>query len=384
MLRVERLAGAQDLARITAEWEHLDATLLPRTPFTSPLWNTLWWKHFRQDRATLHDDFFVHVVRDDADRLVAVAPMMLTQRPARGPLRSCTLQFFGTDTNVTELRGLACRPGDQQVVVAALSKHFLSCAPQWDWIDWCGLHTGAGTAPWGETLPGMIPREREPLFYLPLPESWDEFRARLSRNVKESLRKCYNSLKRDGHSFELRVVERGAPVDAAIDWFLKLHTARADSTMKVSHKNVFASRASQSFLREYCQEMAQRNQLRIFQLVIEGKVVATRIGFLFGNELYLYYSGYDTDWSRYSVMTTTVAEALKWAIGERLSVANLSTGKDVSKTRWDPVAVTFSDGTQVAPNWRSRAAYNILDSVIRQRHTGSRAAKLLAVMRRGG
>ncbi len=200
--------------------------------------------------------------------------------------------------------------------------------------------------------------------------------------MKESLRKCYNSLKRDGHTFDLRVVSGGAELESALDRFFGLHGARADADMKVSHLNVFESEASQRFLRDYCHSMARHDQLRIFQLVIGGSVVATRIGFLLGSELYLYYSGYDPEWARYSVMTTTVAEALKWAIESGLSIANLSTGKDVSKTRWGPVELALQDATQVNQNWRSIAVYNVLDPVLRQRTAQSAPARLLAFMRR--
>jgi hypothetical protein len=138
-LTVQRLGGPAEFASLSLEWEQLDSTLTPRTPFTSPQWNLLWWQHFRQQRLALNDKFFVHIVRDETGRLVAVAPMMVTHRPGRGPLRSRTLQFFGTDTNMTEVRGLVCRSSDQGAVVAALAKHFLDRPAEWDWIEWTGL-----------------------------------------------------------------------------------------------------------------------------------------------------------------------------------------------------------------------------------------------------
>ena len=42
-------------------------------------------------------------------------------------------------------------------------------------------------------------------FVLDLPDTWQEFRSGLKRNIRESLRHGYNSLKRDGHRFELQV-----------------------------------------------------------------------------------------------------------------------------------------------------------------------------------
>ena len=61
--------------------------------------------------------------------------------------------------------------------------------------------------------------------------------------------------------------------------------------------------------------------------------MATRIGFVVEDSLYLYYSGYDPEFSRFSIMTTVVAEAIQYAISERFRTVNLSTGKDLSKRR---------------------------------------------------
>jgi hypothetical protein len=57
--------------------------------------------------------------------------------------------------------------------------------------------------------------------------------------------------------------------------------------------------------------------------------------------MYLYYSGFDPTYRRYSVMTRVLAESIKYAIAEGINSINLSTGIDVSKTRWSPQATTY-------------------------------------------
>jgi CelD/BcsL family acetyltransferase involved in cellulose biosynthesis len=342
---------------VAAEWDHLAAQLSPRTPFTSALWNQIWWKHYRSSRLMVRDDLFLHAVRDGSGALVAVAPMMLTVRPARGPLQGRLLQCFGADRNITEIRGIVCRPQDQAPAIRALAGHFSGSGACWDWIDWGGFRED-GTA--SEALEGSRVvgwERRNPSYYLPLPATWEEFRGGLGRNIKESLRKCYNSLKRDQHTFTLRVVESPLQTPRALEVFFRLHRARARSDAKLKHTDVFSDRRDRAFLSEYALAMAERGQLRIFQMEIAGNVVATRVGFLLGQELYLYYSGYEPEWGKYSVMTTVVAEAIKWAIERGLRSVNLSTGQDVSKTRWNPQEVTFRSAIQVTSGWRSEAAF---------------------------
>ena len=97
----------------------------------------------------------------------------------------------------------------------------------------------------------------------------------------------------------------------------------------------------QGFLYDLCKSLAARDTVRIFQLQIGSEVVAARIGFVVGDSLYLYYSGFDPAWARYAVMTTTVAEAFKYAIANRLRTVNLSPNGDQSKLRWRPRVVVF-------------------------------------------
>jgi CelD/BcsL family acetyltransferase involved in cellulose biosynthesis len=94
--------------------------------------------------------------------------------------------------------------------------------------------------------------------------------------------------------------------------------------------------------------------VRVFQLEIAGQVVASRIGFIVSGSLYLYYSGFDPEWSKYSVMTTAVAEAIKYAIEQGLKTVNLSPGNDISKTRWGPRAVPALTAYEHSGRVRSR------------------------------
>ncbi|MBL6749704.1 MAG: GNAT family N-acetyltransferase [Nevskia sp.] len=381
-LSIERISDIGSLEALAPEWDALAAELSPRVPFAGALWNILWWKHFRERRRAVRDDLFVHVLRDPMKHLVAVAPMMLTRRPAVGPFQIRVAQFFGADPNLTEIRGLVCRPRDQAAVVTALSRHLLAQAGEWDWVRWCGLR--GDVPPPAATAALRRLHRNEPDYYLPLPASWEEFRAGLRRNIKESLRKCYNSLKRDGYGFELRVVARAEDLAAALERLWQLHTARASCAAQVRHADVFRAPRSRMFLAEYAAQMAARGQLRMFQLHVSGAVVATRMGFVLGSELYLYYSGYDPAWAGYSVATTLLAETIRWAIAQGLQTVNLSTGNDVSKTRWNPVEVPLHGGLQLAPHRRGRLAMLAYGKVLGLAQAGSPLGVLMAQASRGG
>jgi CelD/BcsL family acetyltransferase involved in cellulose biosynthesis len=362
---IQRVTESQLFGPLQSEWQSLHDSLSPRTPFTSPLWNALWWKHFHSRQLLLGNELFAHVVRDSGGRLIGVAPMMSVERPSMGPVRLRTLRCFGADPNITELRCVVCEPHNEPQVFRALCE-YITRNYRFDWIDWGAVRRQN----WQSVAQQLGPRElicdgEVTDFHLRMPASWDEFRGSRSRNIKESIRKCYNSLKRDGHTAGLRVVTKPEECAEAVRTFLALHSMRSRATNTIRHPDVFESLQAQGFLHELATASALRNELRIFQLLIGDAVVATRIGLLFGDELYLYYSGYDTAWSRYSIMTTLLAESLKWAIDHRIGIVNLSTGADVSKLRWSPTATGYRCLIQAMPGFGQRlafAAYRVLRS----------------------
>lgn len=369
-LKVSRLEHIEAFDAIAAEWDALEAEILPRTPFTTRLWNTLWWRHMRRDNLALRDRFHSYVIRDQQGHLIAVAPMMLTSRPAIGPLQARELHFFGADANLTEIRGLVCRPRHHLAATAALLEAIRQECDAWSWAYLSGLrpfdseqvepHTDAAAAAGAAVTatPPLTWTRHVPCYFLRMNGAWEQFKSRLPRNTKEALRKCYNSLKRDGLNFEFKIIHKPSECDAALNAFFKLHQQRsACECASIRHPDNFRAARARRFLRAYTLELARRDQLRIFQIAIENRVVATRIGFQFDDEIYLYYSGYDTRMRKYSLMTTVIAEAIRWCIDHEIAIVNLSTGTDPSKMRWRPEHSMHSDAIARGSGLSARLAF---------------------------
>jgi CelD/BcsL family acetyltransferase involved in cellulose biosynthesis len=291
--------------------------------------------------------------------------------------------FFGADPYVTEIRGVLCDPAHERRAYAALLAHVASRAADWDCLWWRGMRAGGDAERLLATARGVAFMGELDDWILPLPPTWEEFRSARSRNMKESLRHGYNSLARAGHEFALHVVRERREVASALEIFFHLHRARACLRGTVVHRDVFASRRARRFLLEASERLAERDRFRAFQLHVAGKVVATRIGFADRGVLYLYFSGYDPAWSRFGVMTTTVAEAVKCAIAEGCRAVNLSTGTDVSKTRWSPERVVYRTALQRSPSWRGALATAALRGATRALERPSIRRIARAVLGRG-
>jgi CelD/BcsL family acetyltransferase involved in cellulose biosynthesis len=350
-LTVQRIHTAEALRSLDADWRKLEGC----HPFQSPEWSCAWWEHMRDASLRIRDELYACAVRDGSGRLVAVAPLMRTLRPGVGPAVRI-VQFLGADVNLTELRAIAARREDEPGAIRAVLDDLRARSSDWDWLLWGAVRADGPAAEVLAREPGLewLPHQNE--YVLPLAATWDEQRAKLSRNIKESLRKCYNAPKRDGVNLQFSVARTPAEIRAALPRLFDLHARRADLDGTVKHQDVFASPRARAFIGSAAPALASRNAAFVFQLSHDGTVVASRLGFLTGEDerLYLYYSGFDPAYAKYSVMTTTVCEVIRWSIGERLRTLDFSFGTDVSKTRWGPEAIGWRSATIPSPSWRGR------------------------------
>jgi CelD/BcsL family acetyltransferase involved in cellulose biosynthesis len=357
-VRVSTVRTTEELESLVGEWSDLLVRARNDLPFLLPEWTLTWWQFFRQDSVLIRDVLWAKVARDDSGRLVGVLPLMATERPGIGPFKARTLDFPGADPYITEQRGPAVDPACEAEVGGAFAQDLLD-DPSWDWVQWHGLRLETPFAQalgaklglvWGTSQPGNVLR---------LGPSWEEFRAGLKRNIKEALRHCYNSLKRDELVPRLEVAETAEQVAPALEVFFRLHSLRAASVTGMAHPDRFAGERPKRFLRGLCERLAHRGVTRVFTLKIGDSAVASRIGFLLPGCLYLYYSGFEPAWSKYSVMTTAVAEILKHAIAQGVPSVHLSMGSDTSKARWGPEMPLYHDAVTVRPRLRSHAALDV-------------------------
>ena len=344
------------LMALAPEWNALCASLPLQHPFAEPDWHLHWWRHLRARRLLIHDRLHAFALRDARGKLVAVAPMMISVRPGLGAFGVKVLQFFGADPNITEVRGLICRPGDSDAALAALQAYLLTHRHLWEWIEWQGLSPQQARQ---LSSPDIAQPKARVMCYRPLPSDWDTLKGGLSRNMKEAIRKCFNSLRRDGLQHAFEVVERPVDVPTALADFYRLHALRARSSEGVPHADAFRDRKSRAFLSAHAIMLAREGRLRIFRLRIGDKLAATRIGFVLGDQLYLYYSGYDPRWRSYSLMTTLVIETMRWAIAQGFNIVNLSTGRDQSKLRWQPQEEVLHNAIQISPRTRSALLFRV-------------------------
>jgi CelD/BcsL family acetyltransferase involved in cellulose biosynthesis len=349
---IEAVTTVEGVALLGPCYERLHQATCNTLPFAMHEWHFAWCRHFLNCNPRIHDEPLFYVLRNSTADCVAILPFIVSRRRV-GPLKIVSIGLLGADPAITEVRTPLIDPGYEQLTARAVQSQ-LAQIGDWDWIHWTGISDA-----FAEALAVNGRLQWQPVlsdYVLDMAPTWEEFRLGLKRNIRESLRHCYNSLRRDHYGFELLVIEDPCELRRGLDRFLELHLMRAGVKTAANHPDRFASRVSRDFLYEVCERLGKRGAVRLFQLKVASQIVAMRIGFLVGGSLYLYYSGFDPKWSRYSVMTTTVAEVIKSAIAQGIKTVNLSPTKDISKMRWSPRQVDYNSAYEQARRLRSRLA----------------------------
>jgi len=355
---VSTLTTVEELRDLEEEWLGLLGRVESHLPFLWPDWVITWWELFRQERSVIRDSLQVKAVRRDSGELVAIVPLMATERPAIGPVRIRGIGFIGADKYITEQPAPIVDRACEREVGDALAAN-LGTGDHWDWIAWEGLNPESELARalgrardlrWGASQAGNI---------LQLPRSWEEFKRGFRTHLKKSVRHCYNSLKREGLTAQLEVATTSEQIGPALEMFLRLQSSLARHVDPLTGFDRFAGPVAHQFLVQICSRLANRDMTRVLTLRIRGQPVASRVAFQLPNCLYLYHSGFDPAWRKYAVATTLVAEAIQYAIDSGIPRLHLSMGADASKSRWDPEMAFFHRAFWVKPKLSSRAALGL-------------------------
>src|SRR5215468_9745374 len=139
-LVVSTLTTVDELQSMEGEWLDLLRRARLDLPFLWPQWVITWWELARQERAVIRDRLHVKAVRQDTGMLVAIVPMMMTERPSVGPVRVRAIGFLGADKYVTEHLAPIVDPAWESGVADGLTAD-LQSDWTWDWIAWEGLHS---------------------------------------------------------------------------------------------------------------------------------------------------------------------------------------------------------------------------------------------------
>jgi CelD/BcsL family acetyltransferase involved in cellulose biosynthesis len=371
---VEGFGGLSAKERLA--WNALFATQSDGVPFQSLSWNEDWWEVFgRPSRFWAKEALILVLSRHD--EIIAFFPLFRVTLSVLGIPLLRHVKPMGSDPNLTEVKLGVVRAGHERDAYTALVEYFRRVDRRWEFATLPAVAAGVA----GDGGLALIEHPAKPLiegFSIALEPSWDAFRGGLKRNVKEAIRKCLNSLKRDGVEPVFTCLSDAAAIKELLPDFYRLHGMRAKEQDGVFHPDYFQMQEARSFIERLASDPAKTG-IRLFVLKDGGRLIAARLAFETPRGTYLYYSGYDLEYGKYSIMTRLVVEVLKQAIERGQQEVHLSFGRDVSKTRWSPREVVYEQYLIIRNSlrgWLFGALYRTILTQRRKRMPASGGAPL--------
>ncbi|MBV9525588.1 MAG: GNAT family N-acetyltransferase, partial [Candidatus Dormibacteraeota bacterium] len=175
-----------------------------------------------------------------------------------------------------------------------------------------------------------------PFLYRALPGDWESFLGSLNKSLRDNAKYYPRLLHRHGRQAAFSVAATSDEVRATLPVLLALHRARAAAPAAVVHHDYFASASRRAFIEAAAPALAARGQLRIGVLAVDGAPVAAQMWLENAGVMFVYYSGYDPRWSRYSVAFIALLDALQDAMSRGIGRVEFLAGLGQFKERWSP------------------------------------------------
>ncbi|HEV8511355.1 MAG TPA: GNAT family N-acetyltransferase [Gemmatimonadales bacterium] len=188
--------------------------------------------------------------------------------------------------------------------------------------------------------------------YLDLPETWEAYLSTLSQHGRHAIRRKERKLGRE-HQVVLTDYGKGL-LDEGLDHLQRLHTQRWEGG------GVFRDPAVERLHRVFAAELAERDQLWLVTLDVDGAPAAAWYGFAFGDTVYHYQSGRDPCWERDRVGTVLQGLMIRRAIERRYRRLDFLRGKEPYKAEWTSTSRRCYEVVVFRRGWRG-AALRALD-----------------------
>ncbi len=295
--------------------------------FVTPVWLQSWWEVFGSDF-----NLFVHSIYDD-DRLIGIAPLMIVDGGKEAclignPDVSDYLDFITTG-----------KIEDEQLFFQHLIEHLKEAGVESlvlnsqrpDSAIFRGIfNPDADDTEYntGVEIKGVnaniIPENQS--FELKLASDWDSYLAGLKKKQRHEVRRKLRRLEDEGGSYSFRAIKQPQEIEDYYPEFVELFKQNPE-------KADFLNEQMARYFKTLVLNTAKAGLARFGLLELEGKIVAAVLYFDYKNCIYLYNSGYNSDYHNLSVGLLSKVLAIKDNIEQGKKTFDFLKGEEVYKRR---------------------------------------------------
>ena len=327
-ISVEIVSSEADFLALEPEWDQL----LKQTPadsfFLSWSYVSSWWSIYR-DRCELR----VLTARNGAGELVGVAPLVIGRgEGVRRHLR--LLSFLGAlGDSLSEYLDFIVRPEAARTVIPEFWRIMTAAIDGWDLLRLPLVPASSDTrALLGERSPSGVGHLREtnrqPSPFIRLEGDWEAYLSSRSKNFRKAFKTAWN---RAHKRHDARVLHGGVDisVDEAMNRLITLNRERWGAAGLAFHTDEFCA-----FHRLLAPKLAQRGELSLMILQLDGEDAAIRYDFVYAERLWVFQGGWSPELSKLAPGRILTAYSVKWCFENGLSEYDFLAGDAAYKQAW--------------------------------------------------
>lgn len=340
-MNVTRFTTLTELAPLAADWDRLARGV----PFRSWAWLSTWWRHYglEQSEQSQRTRLYVLVVFNEAGAPIGIAPWYWDYTPAKGSV----VRFLGLGEVCSDYLSVLCQPQMEEAVAEALAS-WLTEANQhrahrstvdrssaWDCLELTGVdgedvvvrHLAEKLDAYGNTV------HRRPgadCWRIRLPNSWDEYLARLSKSHRKQLRRLTERLLNKGRAV-VHHVDRLADLSQGQEILVDLHQRRRRA---LGDSGCFASTRFSAFHLDVMPELLRSGQLSLAWVEVDGRPVVAEYHLNGEGVTYAYQAGIASDVKDFSPGQLGNLVTIRRAIEHGCRAFDFLRGNEAYKAHW--------------------------------------------------
>lgn len=320
---VHDLAGFDALA---GEWDRLLSRSISVVPFLRHDYLRLWWSTLGGGEWS-RGEMWVGVGRDSSGQMLGIAPLFWGESPASPP----ALRLMGS-IEVSDYLDLIVPAEQADTMARAVLDALASDGPKdWSILDLYNvpdqspslqaLQKAAAAQGWKR-----VTERLQPCPVIRLDADWETYLARLDKKQRHELRRKLRRADTNPEPVEMRLVEPGRDVGAAIDDCLRLMATDPD-------KAAFLTPAMRTFFAALIHEGIDDHWVQLAFLDVGGVPAAAYLNFDHAGRIWVYNSGINPDFLPLSPGWVLLGRLIEWAIRNGRQEFDFMRGDEEYKSR---------------------------------------------------
>lgn len=282
-------------------------------------WINVFWK----------DEPLYFLMAKDAGKIIGIAPLVI--HTTRRPFRMRQLMFAAS--GVSDFSGFIIKE-NSQMVIEKFFLHLMKNSDKWDNINLRNISDrGYGNSLDNENLNGNdFQQDIVPGYVCPeisLLCGYDQYSSHLSNKLKSDLRKKRNKLETLGPlSFSVH-----SKITASLfQYFANLEKNRKKN--RLSFHDLFLHSEKKEFAYSVMKNYSLLNDLKIFVLEQNSKILSYIIGFEIKGIMYFWTTSFSQEFGKYSPGMLIFQDAIKYCFDAGIEKIDFMAGQNDYKLRW--------------------------------------------------